>query len=323
MRAAWMTEWGTPDDVVITDRPDLVPGPGEVVVDVRAASINFPDILMMADKYQVSPVLPFSPGSEFAGTVRALGHGVTGYAVGDRVGGGVMVGAFAEQVLAPVKAIYPLPTELDWVNASAYRVTSATAYHSLVTFGETTPGSVVVVLGAAGGVGSACVSMAKALGARVVGVVSSEEKAKFAIAQGADVTVNYRTEPLKERLKEVTGGGADVIVDPVGGSLSEAALRAGRWGSRFIVVGFAAGEIPRIPLNLILLKGVQLRGFELRTMPDMRPDAVAQAQSGIAELIRNGWRPGIEAVYPLDQAGAALGRVADGAVVGKVVISMD
>jgi NADPH2:quinone reductase len=321
MRAAWLTDWGTAADVAVVDRPDLVAGPGEVVVDVRAAAINFPDVLMIANKYQVSPELPFSPGSEFAGTVRGVGPGVIEYAVGDRVCGGVLVGAFAEQVSAPISAIRPLPAELSWTEGAAYHAISSTAYYALVSFGELAAGSTVVVLGAAGGVGSACVSMAKQLGATVIAVVSSEEKAGFARGQGADVVVNYRTEALKDRLKEVTGGGADIVVDPVGGSLSELALRAMRWGGRFIVVGFAAGEIPRIPLNLVLLKGVQVRGFEVRTMSDHWPEAVQLGNDEIARLIRDGWRPPIAASYPLDQVAEALQSVSDPNTVGKIVIT--
>jgi NADPH2:quinone reductase len=328
MRAAWLTEWGGPSKLRVVDRTDLKPSPDEVIIDVKAAAINYPDILMLANRYQVSPTLPFTPGSEFAGIVRAVGEQVTKFAVGDRVGGGVLTGAFAEQVSVAAKGLYPLPEQLDWTSAAAYRVASLTAYHALVTFGEIGEigeigdGSTVIVLGAAGGVGSATVNIARMLGAHVIAVVSTSEKAEFAIAQGASEAVLYRDEDLRQRLKDLVPNGADIVVDPVGGPCSEPALRALRWGGRFVVVGFAAGEIPRIPLNLVLLKGVQIRGFELRTLADHRPDAVAQAEEDVRALIDRGWRPAIDSTYPLERTSEALERVASGAVMGKLVITM-
>lgn len=321
MRAAWLVETGGPGDVVVADRPEPVARPTSVVVDVHAASVNYPDVLMLGGRYQIQPELPFTPGSEFAGTVRSVGTAVTGFRPGDRVCGGVLTGAFADQVRVPASALSLVPEELDWVQAAAYRVVAVTAYHSLVTFGEVGAGATVVVLGAAGGVGSACVSIAALLGARVVAVVSSPEKAEFVRSLGADEVVDHRRETVRTRLKELVPTGADAVIDPVGGSLSEDSLRCLRWGGRFVVVGFASGEIPRIPLNLVLLKGVGVRGFEVRTLPAQNPTAAAAGDRALARLVRDGLRPAVDSVFPLERVGEALSRVADGRALGKVVIT--
>lgn len=321
MRAAWLTGIGGPGDVAVVERPDPQLHPTSVLVDIHAASVNYPDVLMLAGRYQITPELPFTPGSEFAGVVRSVGDDVTAFRPGDRVCGGTLTGAFAEQASVPVAALSRVPDELDWIQASAYRVISVTAYHSLVTFGEVGAGSTVVVLGAAGGVGSACVSIAKLLGARVIAVVSSDAKAHLVRSLGADDVVDRSRETVRTRLKELLPGGADAVIDPVGGSLSEAALRCLGWGGRFVVVGFASGEIPRIPLNLVLLKGVQIRGFELRTLPARNPTATESGELALAGLVREGLRPAIDSVHPLELVGQALARVADGLALGKVVIT--
>jgi NADPH:quinone reductase len=321
MRAAVCTTFGSVHDVVIADVPEPTPRAGDVAVAVRAAAVNFPDVLMVAGAYQVRTEPPFVLGSEFAGEVVAVGEGVTSPAVGDRVYGSSLTGAFTETVVVPAKVVRPVPPGLDMVAAAAFRVAYGTAYHAIVTIGEAQPGQTVVVLGAAGGVGLASVDVAQRLGMRVVAAASSADKLALCRAYGADEIVDYTTEPLKERLKELTRGGADVVVDPVGGEVSEAALRATAWGGRFVTVGFASGTIPRIPLNLVLLKGAQIRGFEIRTLPEHAPQAMAEGERVLAELVAQGMRPHVSAVYPLAEAARALADVAERRVLGKVVVT--
>jgi NADPH2:quinone reductase len=233
-----------------------------------------------------------------------------------------MTGAFAERIVVPAQRLSRVPEGLreDLASAAAFHVAYATAYHSLVTFGAAQPGETVLVLGAAGGVGSACVDLGTRLGLKVVAAASSAERVAAAMELGAVAGIDYSTEDLKVRAKELTGGGADVVVDPVGGSYSEAALRATAWGGRFLVVGFAAGDIPRIPLNLILLKGVILRGFELRTLPERDPRAVAAGEAELARLAAEGMRPAVSVVRPLAAAAQVLTAVAERRVTGKVVL---
>jgi NADPH2:quinone reductase len=313
---------GPPSDVVVEEVPDPVAGPGEVVVRVRYAAVNFPDVLMVAGRYQVEIPTPFTPGSEFAGTVEALGVGVEHLAVGDVVSGSAMTGAFAERIVVPAGRLSRVPQGLqaDLASAAAFHVTYATAYHSLVTFGAARRGETALVLGAAGGVGSACVDLGTRLGLRVVAAASSAERVQAALKLGAVAGIDYSTEDLKLRAKELTDGGAHVVVDPVGGPYSEVALRATRWGGRFVVVGFAAGEIPRIPLNLILLKGVILRGFELRTLPERDPNAVQAGEVELARLAAEGMRPAVSVVRPLADVAQVLTDVAERRVTGKVVL---
>jgi NADPH2:quinone reductase len=259
MRAARCEDYGDPSNVAIRDLPDPMVTPGHVVVDVAAAAVNFPDLLLIANRYQVSAPLPFTPGSEFAGRVAAAGEGVTGVSPGDLVYGTIFTGAMAEQVLVPARAVSPVPAGLTMVEAAAFRVTYLTAYHALVTAGELQPGQWVVVLGAAGGVGTATVDVAVRLGARVIAAASSPERLKVCAQMGAEAGIDYVAEDLKQRIKEITGDGADLVVDPVGDRWAEPALRAIRWGGRFVSVGYAGGDIPRIPLNIVLLKNVTVR----------------------------------------------------------------
>ncbi|WP_181782292.1 NADPH:quinone oxidoreductase family protein [Pseudonocardia pini] len=322
MRAARVHAYGAPSAVVVEEIPAPRPRAGEALVRVHAAAVNFPDVLMMADRYQVSIPVPFTPGSEFAGTVVALGPDTDGPAVGTTVMGGVLTGAFAEEVVAPAHVLRPVPAGLDMVSAAAFRVTYSTAYHALVSIGGGVAGDRVTVLGAAGGVGSATVDVATRLGMSVVAAASSPERLAVAAKLGAVAGVDYTRENLKERLKELTGGGADVVVDPVGGDHAEAALRAMRWGGRFVTVGYADGRIPRIPLNLVLLKGVVVRGFELRTIGEHLPEAVVSADAALAELVAGGMRPEVTSVRTLSEVAQALTEVAERGATGKVVIDM-
>ena len=320
MRAARCEEYGSPGNVVIREIPNPVVTPGHVVVDVAAAAVNFPDLLFIANRYQVPAPLPFTPGSEFAGRVAAVGEGVTGLAPGDLVYGSVFTGAMAEQVLVPARAVAPIPGGLSMTEAAAFRVTYLTAYHALVTAGGLRPGQWVVVLGAAGGVGSATVDVAVRLGARVIAAASSPERLAVCQELGADAGIDYVKEDLKQRIREITGDGADLVIDPVGDRWAEPALRAIRWGGRFVTVGYAGGDIPRIPLNVVLLKNITIRGLELRTWTERLTEETARARAALTQLVGQGMRPVVSEVHELEDVGAALQRVADRLPTGKVVI---
>lgn len=320
MRAARCEEYGGPENVVVRDIPSPAVTPGHVLVDVAAAAVNFPDLLLIANGYQVSAPVPFTPGSEFAGRVAALGEGVTGLSVGDRVYGSVFSGAMAEQVLAPAGSVAPVPAGLSLTEAAAFRVTYLTAYHALVTAGELRAGQWVTVLGAAGGVGTATVDVAVRLGARVIAAASSPERLKVARELGAEAGVDYAREDLKQRIRDIAGDGADLVIDPVGDRWAEPALRAVRWGGRFVTVGYAGGDIPRIPLNVVLLKNITVRGLELRTWTQRLPQETARALEALTGLVADGMRPAVCEVHDLAGIAAALRRVADRAVTGKVVI---
>jgi NADPH:quinone reductase len=322
VRAARCEQYGGPENVVIRDIPGPEVTPGHVLVDVAAAAINYPDLLLIANRYQVSAPLPFTPGSEFAGRVAAAGEGVTGLSAGDLVYGSVFTGAMAEQVLVPARAAAPVPAGLSLTEAAAFRVTYLTAYHALVTAGEVQPGQWVVVLGAAGGVGSAAVDVAARLGARVIAAASSPERLKVCAELGAEAGIDYVNEDLKQRIKEITGDGADLAVDPVGDRWAEPALRAIRWGGRFVTVGYAGGDIPRIPLNIVLLKNITVRGVELRTWTERLTQETARARQALTGLVAQGMRPAVSEVHEFEDIGTALRRVADRIPTGKVVIQV-
>ncbi len=322
MRAARCEEYGGPENVVIRDIPHPEVTPGHVLVDVAAAAVNYPDLLLIANKYQVSAPLPFTPGNEFSGRVAAVGDGVTGVSAGDLVYGSVFSGAMAEQVLVPARVVAPVPPGLSLTEAAAFRVTYLTAYHSLVTAGELRPGQWVVVLGAAGGVGTATVDVAVRLGARVIAAASSPERLKVCAELGAEAGIDYVREDLKQRIREITGDGADLVVDPVGDRWAEPALRAIRWGGRFVTVGYAGGDIPRIPLNIVLLKNITVRGVELRTWTERLTEETARALQALTELVAEGMRPAVSEVHDLADVGTAFRRVADRLPTGKVVIRL-
>jgi NADPH:quinone reductase len=320
MRAARCEQYGGPENVVIREIPSPEVTAGHVLVDVAAAAVNYPDLLFIANQYQVPAPLPFTPGAEFAGRVAAVGEGVTGFAVGDQVYGSVFTGAMAEQVLVPAAALAPVPAGLSLTEAAGFRVTYLTAYHALVTAGGLQPGQWVVVLGAAGGVGTAAVDVAARLGARVIAAASSPQRLKVCAELGAEAGIDYTREDLKQRIKEITGDGADLVIDPVGDRWAEPALRAIRWGGRFVTVGYAGGDIPRIPLNIVLLKNITVRGLELRTWTQRLPEETAAARRALNELVASGLRPAVSEVHELADVGTALRRVADRLPTGKVVI---
>jgi len=320
MRAAMVREWGGPESVAVEELPDPEPGPGQVLVRVEAASVNYPDVLIAANRYQVSIPPPFTPGSEWAGVVEALGPEVTALAVGDRVSGGGIVGAFAQRIVAPQTATR-IPDAATFDAAAAFSVAYGTAYSVLRSVAEVQAGEWVVVLGAAGGVGLATVDLGVLLGARIIAAASSPDKLAVCLERGAEAAIDYSREPLKERIKEITGGGAGVVVDPVGGPHAEEALRATRYGSRFVTVGYASGEIPRIPLNLILLKGVRVLGYEARTFGDNAPGLLARDREELEGLFASGRvSPYVCHTYGLDDVAGALRHVGDRRAVGKVVL---
>jgi NADPH:quinone reductase len=316
-------EYGPPESLVWTDVPDPAPGPGEVVVRVHAAAVNFPDVLFMSGGYQVKIPPPFAPGSEFAGTVHAVGEGVQ-LPIGVRVAGSVMVGAFAEQVVAGEHTLTRLTDDADFADAAAFGVTYRTAYYTLRTVAPVQPGDCVVVLGAGGGVGLAAVDIAVAMGARVIAAASSAEKLEVCRQRGAHAVIDYDAENLRDRIREITDGtGARTVVDPVGGRYSEPALRALGRGGTFVTLGYAAGEIPSIPLNLVLLKGITVRGMEIRTFFTDYPQEALRDTAELQQMFDDGRvRPYIGARFPLRQAAEALRHVTDRKAIGKVVLDV-
>jgi len=322
MKAIVCKDWGPPDSLELQDLPDLVPEAGEVVVDVRAAGVNFPDVLTVQGKYQYRPELPFTPGNEFAGTVRAVGAGVSHFKAGDKVIGFARSGAFAEQVRAPADVLMPMPPDMDFDIAAAITLTYGTSHHAVVDRAQLKAGETMLVLGAAGGVGLAAIEIGKALGARVIAAASSPEKLEVCRAHGADVLVDYSKEDLREALKAATGGkGPDVIYDPVGGPYTEPALRSIAWRGRHLVVGFAAGEIPKLPWNLMLLKGASVVGVFWGEFARREPKAnVAAMREMLGWMAEGKLKPLVSQRYALAETAKALNDMADRKVTGKVVI---
>jgi NADPH2:quinone reductase len=322
MRAVVCREYGPPEGLVVEDVPDPVPGPGQALVDVHAAAVNFPDVLLIANRYQVSIPVPFTPGSEFAGIVQAVGPGVEAVAVGDRVSGATFVGAFAERVAVGADSLTRLPADCDLDAAAAFGVVYSTSYNALRSAAQLRAGETLLVLGAAGGVGLAAVDLGVVLGARVLAAASSEEKLRACRERGAAETIDVTRESLKDRVKALTGGrGVDVVLDPVGGPLAEQAVRATGWRGRFVCVGFASGEIPRIPLNLLLLKGSELRSFNLAPFIGNEPEEYRRNQAELLELFFSGRiRPLVSASYSLAEVARALRDVAERRAIGKLII---
>jgi NADPH2:quinone reductase len=323
MRAAVCAEYGPPEVVQIQEMPPPPVGPGEVRVAVQAAAVNFPDVLIAANQYQMSVPPPFAPGSEFAGVVAEVADDVTGFAVDDGVFGTVMVGAFAEEIAVAATSLTRIPDGVAARDAAAFGVAHRTAYHVLRTTAAVQPGENLVVLGAGGGVGLAAVQLGAVLGASVTAVASSDEKLDVAKAQGASVLINHKSGDLRQALREALPSGADVVVDPVGGTLSEPALRSIRYGGRFVTVGYAAGEIPRIPLNLVLLKGMAILGFQFRDFATHHAEEMARNERDLLDLLAAGRAtPHIGATFSLAEAAAALRYVADGRAIGKVLLDI-
>lgn len=323
MRAVLCKAFGPPESLVVEDVPSPTPGPGEVVMSVKAASVNFPDVLIIQNKYQVKPPLPFSPGSELAGVVKAVGDGVTGIAPGDRLMACTGYGAFAEEVRVDATRLLAIPAGMDFVTAASFILTYGTGDHALRDRGGLRPGETLLVLGAAGGVGIAAIEIGKALGARVIACASADDKLTVCRAHGADETINYATEDLRERIKALTGGrGIDVVYDPVGGPYAEPALRSVGWRGRFLVIGFASGDIPKMPLNLPLVKGSSIVGVYWGDFTRREPQRFAESMQQLGRWYAEGrLKPHVSATFPLERASEALTLMANRQVKGKVVLT--
>lgn len=322
MRAVRQHELVGPSGLRVDDLPDPTPGAGEVLVSVRAAGVNFPDVLLSRGKYQFKPEPPFVPGGEVAGVVASVGDGVTRLRPGDRVAATMIHGAFAEKVVVHEAATVKLPDAVSFETGAATLLTYATTIHALVDRASLRAGETLLVLGAAGGVGTAAVELGKALGAKVIAAASSPEKIAFCKEHGADEGIVYTREDLKERAKALTGGaGADVVYDPVGGPYTEQALRAIAWEGRLLVVGFAAGEIPKIPMNLVLLKGCQIVGVFWGSFVMRTPERNLENARRVLEWVSEGTlRPHVDEVLPFSRAAEALERLEQRKVKGKIVL---
>ncbi|HET7728905.1 MAG TPA: NADPH:quinone oxidoreductase family protein [Usitatibacter sp.] len=320
MKALMLRELGGP--LALEDVPSPEPGPGQVRIDVEAAAVNFPDVLMLEGKYQFKPALPFAPGCELSGVVSAVGPGTEGFAPGDRVLAVVRHGAFAEEALADVERVVRIPDPVAFDRAAAFMFTYGTSYHALKDRAALQPGETLLVLGAAGGVGLAAVELGKRMGARVIAAASTAEKLEACRARGADDTIRYGAEDLRERVKDLTGGrGVDVVCDPVGGPYTEPAVRSLAWRGRLLVVGFAHGEIPRVPLNLALLKGASIVGVFwgdfTRREPELNRANMAQL---VGWLARGELDPYIGSRHALRDGARALAEVRERRARGKVLV---
>jgi NADPH:quinone reductase len=325
MKAVLCIEYGLPENLVVEEVESLKPGRGQAVVAVKACGVNFPDTLIIQGKYQFKPAPPFSPGSEVSGTVKKVGEGVEHLKVGDRVIAFTSWGGFAEEVAADAAKLITIPDEISFATAASFTLVYGTSYHALKDRAQLKPGETLLVLGAAGGVGLATVELGKLMGAHVIAAASSDEKLEVCRQYGAHETINYATADLKEQVKQLTAGrGVDVVFDPVGGIYSEAALRGMAWGGRYLVVGFAAGEIPRIPLNLPLLKGCAIVGVFWGAFAEHNPQGNQQNFQELLTWLTGGkLKPYISATYPLEHAADALNDMMQRKVTGKVVLLTD
>jgi len=322
MRALVCNRYGPPESLSIEELDDPSPGDGEILIDVAAAGINFPDVLSIAGKYQVRTPPPFVPGNEAAGVVTAVGDGVSRFKVGDKVIVATRGNAFAEKCVAHEHTTMPLPDGLDFAQGAGFSVTYGTSYHALKQSANLQRGETVLVLGAAGGVGITAVEIAKAMGARVIAAASTDAKLEFAKSAGADETVNYSGTPLKETVKELTGGnGVDVVYDPVGGELAEQAFRATAWQGRYLVIGFASGDIPKFAANIALLKEASIIGVWWGTWAAKNPQLQIQNVKELAGLIAAGTvTPRVTESYAFDDYVDAFKAITERRALGKVVL---
>ncbi len=323
MRAILCKELGPADKLVIEDIASPEPGKGQVKIKVKAAGLNFPDTLIIEGKYQIKPELPFSPGGEMAGEVIAVGEGVTRYQPGQRVMGLTGYGAFAEEILAPESNLIPVPDGMDDHTAAAFSMVYGTSYHALKQRANIQPGETLLVLGASGGVGLAAVELGKAMGATVIAAASSADKLAVAKEAGADDLINYAEEDLKDALKQRYPKGVDVIYDPVGDKFTEAALRNMAWNGRLLIVGFAAGDIPKIPANLALLKGCSIVGVFWGAFTQQEPQANIQNIMELFQLFGQGKiKPRISQVFQFEEYEQALAALTSRTAKGKVVLEV-
>jgi len=323
MKAMMCKEYGPPESLVYEEVKSKPLGKDQIRIAVKAAGVNFPDSLIIQGLYQFKPDLPFSPGAEAAGDVTEVGPDVTKVKVGDRVVWFSVAGGYAEEIVAEESEVTPISDSMDYETASGMFLTYGTSYHALVQRANIQPGETLLVLGAAGGVGLAAVDIGRALGAKVIAAASSDEKLEIAKRFGAEMTINYATEDLKQRTKELTGGkGVDVIYDPVGGPLFEQSLRAIARKGRMLVIGFASGEIPKLPVNLVLLKDCQVVGVFWGQFSKLEPDVNAQNVRDMVQMVEDGkLKPLISKTYPLENAVDALNDILARKVVGKVVLT--
>lgn len=323
MRALVCKDFAPYQNLTVEEAPEPPLGEGMVMLDVKAAGVNFPDILLVEGKYQMKPPTPFVPGMEAAGVISGLGDKVQGVKQGDRVIAATMLGAFAEKVPVHFSQVVPMPESMSFEEGAALTTIYGTSYHALKDRARLKEGETVLVLGAAGGVGIATVQLAKAMGAKVIAAASSDEKLQFCRDNGADETINYSTEDLKTRVKELTGGkGVDVVYDPVGGDYAEPALRATGWDGRYLVIGFASGPIPKIPLNLALLNSRNIQGVFWGAWAGQNPRANAQNLKEIFDFYEAGKiKPQVSASYKLEDYAKAFEDLLERRVKGKVVLT--
>ena len=320
---AWFCETlSGPDGLLWKDVPTPQPGPGEVRIAIRAASLNFPDILIVQGKYQFKPALPFVPGSEYSGVVEALGEGVTQLKVGDAVAAMGSTGGFATHAIVAAKSVLKLPPGFALEDGAAFALTYGTSHHALVDRAALKAGETVLVLGAAGGVGTSAIQVAKAMGAKVIAAASTDAKCAFCRELGADATLNYASHNIRDSLKELTGGkGPDVVYDPVGGHMAEPVLRSIAWRGRYLVIGFAQGGIPALPWNLPLLKGASIVGVFWGEFVRREPEASARGMAELARWYAEGKiKPAIDLRLPMRELPAAYARMATRKVQGKVLM---
>jgi NADPH2:quinone reductase len=322
MKAILCSQYCGPDDLVLADIPDPVAGPGEVVIAIKAAALNFFDILMIQGKYQIKPPFPFSPAAEVAGVIESVGSGVTDLKPGDRVVASCGHNGAREKVAVPAMQAVKIPDNLDYDRAAGIIIIYGTTLHALEDRAQPKPGETMAVLGAAGGTGLAACELGKLMGLKVIACASSEEKLTFAKQHGAELGLNYTTEDLKEGLKRLTGGkGVDIVFDPVGGAYAEAALRSVAWEGRFLVIGFAAGEIPKIPLNLALLKGCDIRGVFWGAWTKLNPEKNRANLQKLVQWTADGKISShVDRVFPLAQTAEALKVLAGRKAMGKVIL---
>jgi NADPH2:quinone reductase len=324
LKAVVAHAYGGPETLRIEEWPTPAPGPGQVRIAVRAVGVSFVDVLITAGRYQLKPPLPFIPGTEFSGVIDALGEGVTTLAVGDRVCASGMGGGFAQYAVTPATAALKAPAGMDFPEAAVLRVSFGTAYYALVQRAHLVPGETVLVLGAGGAVGAAAVQVARALGARVIGSASSPAKRALALASGAEAAVDSNAPDWRDQIKALTGGrGVDVVVDPVGGAATEPAFRSLAWNGRHLVIGFAAGDIPKLPVNLPLLKGAALIGVDIRQFGEKEPEEAARNIERLFALCAQGvLTPAIAERRPFEAFAQAMTLAQAGATAGRVVVEI-
>ncbi len=324
MKAILCNDWGKPDDLVLADVPSPVPGPGEILLGIHACGINFADTVMIAGQYQVRPPHPFSPGLEVAGEVLEVGEGVTQVKLGDRVMAVCGYGGYAEELVIPASLAVPIPDSMDYATAASFAVAYGTSHIALTHRGQLQAGEVLLVHGAAGGVGLTAVELGKLLGATVIATASTQAKLDLVAKYGADHLINYKEEDFRTRVKELTNGkGADVIYDPVGGDVFAQSLRCINWRGRLLVIGFAGGQIPQAPANILLVKNISVVGVHWGAYLDREPEVM---QSSLAQLVE--WHaagklsPHISHRLPLEEASTALNMLINRQATGKIVLDI-